>query len=98
MKYLARDITLRLDESKCIGCSMCAVVCPHAVFAIENKKARILDRAACMECGACALNCPTSALTVASGVGCAEAIIHGLFTGKETCCGGDACCCAPKPL
>ena len=96
LKYLSKDISLRLAGDRCIGCEMCAVVCPHGVFAVENKKARILDRDACMECGACALNCPVKALTVASGVGCAEAIINGLLTGKETCCGGDTCCCAPK--
>ena len=96
MKYLSKDLSLRLDVSRCIGCEMCVDVCPHGVFAIENKKAQIVDRAACMECGACALNCPVHALAVASGVGCAEAIINGLLTGKETCCGGGACCGTSK--
>lgn len=96
MKYLSKDLSLRLDVSRCIGCGLCLDVCPHGVFALENKQARIVDRAACMECGACAVNCPVDALAVASGVGCAEAIINGLLTGKETCCGGDACCGASK--
>jgi NAD-dependent dihydropyrimidine dehydrogenase PreA subunit len=92
MNYLTRDLTLSLDVNRCIGCGLCAIVCPHGVFAIENKKARLLDRDACMECGACAMNCPVEAIEVDSGVGCAEAIINGLLTGKETCCGGDCCC------
>ena len=96
MKYLSRDISLRLDVNRCIGCGMCKTVCPHGVFAVENKKARVLDREACMECGACARNCPVNAIAVTSGVGCAEAIINGLITGQETCCGGDACCCKNK--
>ena len=96
MKYLANDISLRLDVTRCIGCEMCALVCPHGVFAIEGTKARIVDFEACMECGACAVNCPVDAIAVASGVGCAEAIINGLLTGKETCCGGDECCCSKK--
>ena len=96
MKYLTKDLSLQLDVERCIGCKMCAVVCPHGVFTVENQQARLVDREACMECGACALNCPVQALTVASGVGCAEAIINGLLTGKETCCGGDACCSSRK--
>ena len=97
MKYLSRDISLKLDVNRCIGCGMCGTVCPHGVFAIENKKACISDRDACMECGACARNCPVDAITVASGVGCAEAIMVGLITGKEACCGASECCCSSKP-
>jgi hypothetical protein len=40
-----------------------------------------------MECGACALNCPAAALSVEKGVGCAAAIIGGLFNGGEPTCG-----------
>lgn len=96
MKYLSRDISLRLDVSRCIGCGMCEIVCPHGVFAVENKKATIPGRDACMECGACARNCPANAIAVASGVGCAAAIIAGLITGKQTCCSEGECCCANK--
>lgn len=92
MKYLSRDISLQLDVNRCIGCGLCVEVCPHGVFTVEGKKARILDRDTCMECGACARNCPVDAIAVASGVGCAEAIINGLITGKEACCGDDECC------
>ena len=92
MKYLTQDISLCLDVNRCIGCGMCETVCPHGVFAVESKKARILDRETCIECGACARNCPVDALAVASGVGCAEAIINGLRTGKETCCASGECC------
>jgi len=92
MKYLTQDISLCLDVNRCIGCGMCETVCPHGVFAVESKKTRILDRETCIECGACARNCPVDALAVASGVGCAEAIINGLRTGKETCCASGECC------
>ncbi len=96
MKYLVRDISLKLDVNRCIGCGMCATVCPHGVFAVENRKANIQNREACMECGACARNCPANAVSVASGVGCAEAIIAGLITGKEPCCASGGCC-SSKP-
>ena len=97
LRYLENVATLVLDREKCIGCGMCAEVCPHAVFAIEGKKAKIIDRDACMECGACAGNCPVAAISVRSGVGCATGIIIGALRGTQpTCdCSGDSgtsCC------
>jgi ferredoxin len=95
MHYLEGVSTLKLDQKTCIGCGLCAMVCPHGVFAVEEKKARILDLDRCMECGACARNCPVTALAVKAGVGCASAIIYGWLTGKEPSCdcgGGDSCC------
>ena len=92
-RYLRDVTTLALDPERCIGCGRCAEVCPHGVFEIAGKKARIADRDACMECGACALNCPAAALAVSAGVGCAAAIIQSWFTGGEpSCdCGGNCC-------
>jgi ferredoxin len=94
LRYLANVSTLRLDESRCIGCELCVTVCPHAVFRMENKKASIVDRDACMECGACARNCPVGALEVETGVGCAAAVLIGAFKGTtpDCGCGGSGCC------
>ena len=87
MRYLADVVTLSLNEQQCNGCRMCVTVCPHGVFAIVDRKARIVDRDACMECGACAKNCESGAITVDSGVGCAVAIIIGALRGTEpNCC------------
>jgi NAD-dependent dihydropyrimidine dehydrogenase PreA subunit len=86
LRYLTNVATLRLDEERCNGCKMCVIVCPHSVFAVENRKAIITDRDACMECGACALNCPEDALTVEAGVGCAAAVINGYTRGTEPVC------------
>ncbi|MFC1571439.1 mercury methylation ferredoxin HgcB [Candidatus Margulisiibacteriota bacterium] len=95
-EYLTDVVTLKLDEAKCNGCGMCKAVCPHAVFEIKGRKAKITDRNACMECGACALNCPEEAIKVEAGVGCAAGIIQGLIKGTEPTCDchteGKSCC------
>ena len=85
LRYLKNVTTLELDQETCIGCGMCATVCPHAVFGVD-KKASIIDKDACMECGACAMNCPVEAIKVRSGVGCAAGIIAGLLSGGEPNC------------
>lgn len=86
--YLKNVVTLKLDQTQCVGCGMCLEVCPHQVFELADKKAVIRERDACMECGACANNCPTEAVTVVSGVGCAAAIIGQAFKrDSAACCG-----------
>ena len=92
--YLEDVASPQLDREACVGCGLCTVVCPHGVFAVEDRKARVLDRNACMECGACAKNCPAGALTVKAGVGCATAIIKSWVTGGPPSCGcDDSGCC-----
>ncbi|MBL7065689.1 MAG: 4Fe-4S binding protein [Anaerolineae bacterium] len=92
--------TLQYDPDLCIGCEMCSVVCPHAVFAMNSRVAQLVRPEACMECGACQLNCPTGAIRVDSGVGCAAAMIRAALLGKkEVSCGpetGSSCCSADK--
>ncbi|MCK4752564.1 MAG: 4Fe-4S binding protein [Planctomycetes bacterium] len=97
LRYLKNVITLELDIEKCIGCGRCAEVCPHTVFEIENKKAKIIDYDACMECGACQLNCPTQAIKVKAGVGCVAAVIKGFLTRSEPTCdcsNNNSSCCS----
>ena len=103
LKYLPNVSTLKLDAEKCNGCGMCVIVCPHAVFAIEERRAKIGDIDSCMECGACANNCPEEAIYVKSGVGCAYAVIVGTLRGTEPDCScgegqgesseSQSCCC-----
>jgi len=97
LQYLKNVATLKVDQSKCSGCRMCVIVCPHAVFAMENRKAVIAYLDSCMECGACEQNCPDGAIAVNSGVGCAAGIIQGAIRGTEPTCdcgdnGSQSCC------
>lgn len=94
LRYIENVVTLKLDREKCTGCGICLQVCPRAVFEMNDQKAFIKDKDACMECGACAKNCPSNAISVNSGVGCADAIIKGALTGKEPSCGCESggCC------
>ncbi|MCL1975177.1 MAG: 4Fe-4S dicluster domain-containing protein [Firmicutes bacterium] len=96
-KYLSNVSTLEYNTERCRSCGRCTEVCPHGVFAIEEKKAIVIAKDSCMECGACALNCPAGAIEVKAGVGCAYAIILSWFSGKEPTCGcadedNDVCC------
>jgi len=86
--------SLKFNRELCIGCGRCVEVCPHAVFAMENKAARLAQPQACMECGACQKNCQAHAIQVEVGVGCASALINGALKGKApSCgCGGGDCC------
>lgn len=77
-RYIDGAAILELDADLCVGCGLCATVCPHRIFAIKGKKAHITDYNACMECGACARNCPVRAIHVNPdpGCGCAAYIIN----------------------
>lgn len=86
MKYLLNVSTLRHYPDKCTGCAMCVEVCPHGVFEMDGRKARVTDKDLCMECGACAKNCAFGAITVNAGVGCAAAVINGLISGSAPSC------------
>jgi ferredoxin len=79
LRYLKNVVTLKYDPAKCKGCGLCADVCPHSVFEMDGRLARITDRDLCIECGACRKNCPFDAIEVRAGVGCAWAIIYSMF-------------------
>jgi ferredoxin len=55
----------KIDESKCIGCGMCATSCTRGVykFDYENKKSRVVSPNNCMvACQTCANLCPVGAI------------------------------------
>ncbi|MGC8979043.1 DUF362 domain-containing protein [Caldisericum sp.] len=54
---------VKLDIEKCIGCGICANVCPESAISISNGKA-FVDSTKCTDCGLCVSKCPTGALTM----------------------------------
>lgn len=89
MKYLQNVVTLEFFSEKCKNCGMCLLVCPQDVFKQGTEHVEIKDRDKCLECGACMKNCPYGAISVETGVGCAEAFINRFIPGKDSQCG---CC------
>ena len=83
LRYLSDVTTLELDVDTCVGCGMCADVCPHGVFKADNRVVTVVRADACMECGACQLNCPFDAIFVDSGVGCASAMMRDALQGRK---------------
>ena len=53
-----------VNVDKCVGCSICAKVCPCQNIVIENKKARIADHDHCTQCLACVHFCPQQAIEI----------------------------------
>lgn len=94
-QYIKNVAKIEYTKSKCTGCTMCTIVCPHAVFEMVNKKAELIHKNRCMECGACMVNCPASAIKVTTGVGCATAVLNSMLgknDGEISCdCSADCC-------
>ena len=52
-----------LDKKNCIGCGMCAEICPAKAIVMKDGKA-VIDRGDCIRCFCCQEFCPKSAMKV----------------------------------
>ncbi|RLI02655.1 hypothetical protein DRO30_02285 [Candidatus Bathyarchaeota archaeon] len=66
-RYRGRPV---LDLAKCVGCGVCATICPNKAITmvnVENRKYPQFDAGRCCFCGFCAYFCLTSALKLTGG-------------------------------
>lgn len=54
---------IMIDETKCIGCSLCVKDCPNSYLYLENGKAHT-GESGCIECGHCYAICPQGAVSM----------------------------------
>jgi heterodisulfide reductase subunit A len=63
----AEPIVSRVDEELCIGCELCASLCPFKAIQVEmtdsGRKAQVIT-ASCKGCGVCGSACPQHAITM----------------------------------
>lgn len=59
-------VSIKVDESKCVGCGACVNVCPVQMYELKNGKSKVKQEKIkdCMECHACEISCPQRAITI----------------------------------
>ena len=55
-------VTYRIDENKCVGCTLCARNCPVKAISGQVKSAHTIDKDICIKCGKCLQNCKFGAV------------------------------------
>ncbi len=55
-------LTFTIDPLKCVGCTMCARVCPASAITGAVKQAHLIDQTICIKCGACMEKCKFGAI------------------------------------
>lgn len=55
---------VKIDESKCNGCGLCATACAEGAIKVINGKAKLVSDSYCDGLGACLGQCPQDAITI----------------------------------
>ncbi|MEM2522056.1 MAG: FAD-dependent oxidoreductase [Candidatus Bathyarchaeia archaeon] len=53
-----------VDERKCVGCNVCAAVCPVEAVKKDRRGIAVVNEDLCKGCGLCAARCPEQAITM----------------------------------
>ncbi|HNX81085.1 MAG TPA: 4Fe-4S binding protein [Candidatus Omnitrophota bacterium] len=59
-------------KTNCIGCKMCALICPEDCISGEGKNTFDVDLAYCKGCGNCAVICPKKDIVMVKEEGVKE--------------------------
>lgn len=65
-KHVVEPLYASVDERLCVGCGLCAELCPyHAIEVIEKdgQSKAVVTEALCHGCGTCAAGCPQHAIS-----------------------------------
>ena len=56
--------TAEVDRDACIGCSLCARLCPYGAISKDAENRAVVAAALCKACGLCGASCPVRAISV----------------------------------
>lgn len=54
-----KDLIRYVITEICIGCGICAKICPENCISGNKKELHVIDQEKCIKCGECLINCPS---------------------------------------